>query len=200
MILNQVSRPAILIVTVSGLLAVLVFTLGTNSILASVENLQRVIQSSPIVSSIVLFFWSMVLFLTVLPLGTATILLAGALLGGWVGWVQFGSLVLASMVIYQTGFVSEATRKQGNLSHRPWVSRTVKRAEERGILVASVLRIVPIIPSAVCSLICVSTGVSLRKFLIATLAFGWVRPVFFAHVGGLTEFGDLLTRFSQNGG
>ena len=47
-----------------------------------------------------------------------------------------------------------------------------------------VLRLTPVIPSAAACLLAAGLGVDLRKFLAATAAVCWIRPLFFASVGG----------------
>jgi len=53
-----------------------------------------------------------------------------------------------------------------------------------GFLATVVLRLTPVIPSAAACLLAAGLGIGWSRFLLATVAVCWVRPLFFASVGG----------------
>jgi len=47
-----------------------------------------------------------------------------------------------------------------------------------------VLRLTPVIPSAAACLLAAGLAITLNKFILATIAVCWIRPLFFASIGG----------------
>lgn len=139
----------------------------------------------------VLMIWSFFVFLTVMPLGTATILLAGYFLGPVAGAAQFASLVLASLILYETGRERDPVRLERDLSAYPKLARYAGFARRQGFWFSVLMRLVPVVPSAAASLAAAFFSVSRRDFILATLLAGWVRPVGFAVLGSLGRFAPI---------
>lgn len=137
---------------------------------------------------LVLFCICFVLFLTVMPLGTVTIIIAGYFLGPLAGVAQYVALVAASMVLYELGRDSDPERLGRRLADFPAITRVAGLARRRGILFTVSMRLVPVVPSAVASLGASYFSVSRRDFLTGTLLAGWCRPVGFALLGTLGRF------------
>ena len=55
---------------------------------------------------------------------------------------------------------------------------------EEGFLATVVLRLTPVIPSAAACLLAAGLNIGLRRFIPATIAVCWIRPLFFASIGG----------------
>lgn len=147
------------------------------------DAVERAANSAAAWGAVVLFVWSFFLFLTVLPFGTATIVIAGALLGAWAGWVQFAALVFASLILFEVSGGGRQTAAMQWIEGRPRLIRILRGVASRGLLATAVLRLAPVVPSAVCSLAAAGFGISRSKFFIGTVALGWVRPVAFATLG-----------------
>ncbi len=56
--------------------------------------------------------------------------------------------------------------------------------QEEGFIATIVLRLTPVIPSAAACLLAAGLNISLGRFIPATIAVCWIRPLFFASVGG----------------
>ena len=56
--------------------------------------------------------------------------------------------------------------------------------EKEGFVATVVLRLTPVIPSAAACLLAAGLNISLARFIPATIAVCWIRPLFFASVGG----------------
>lgn len=138
-----------------------------------------------------LMIWSFFLFLTVLPLGTATIMLSGYFLGPISGVAQFVSLVLASLVLYETGRERDPGRLEHELAAYPKLARYAGLASRKGFWFSVLMRLLPVVPSAAASLASAFFSVSRRDFILATLLAGWVRPVGFAFLGSLGRFAPI---------
>ena len=147
------------------------------------DSIRRAALDSRTAGALFLFGWSFAIFLTVLPLGTATILIAGAALGAWAGSVQFAALVVASAVLFEVSGEQRQEDAVRFVKGRPRVFRIIEAFRTRGILATAVLRLAPVVPSAVCSLAAAGLGIGRWKFYIGTLMVGWVRPVIFAYMG-----------------
>ena len=167
------------------------FYWGVDGLFERALELRAEVRARPLISAAALFAWSFILFMTVLPLGTVTIITAGALLGPWVGWVQFLSLALSSQIIFETGDQGARLRSLKQVQKRRRLWAFVQTLRERGFAVTSVLRLAPVVPSAVCALACAGLGVTREKFIAGTLLAGWVRPVIFGLIGAATELDAL---------
>jgi len=138
-----------------------------------------------------LMICSFVVFLTVIPLGTAMVVLAGYLLGPVAGFAQFGSLLLASFILYQLGREADPAKLEHELASYPKLARFAAFARRQGFWFSVIIRITPVVPSAAASLAAAFFSVSRRDFMLATLLAGWVRPVGFAVLGSLGRFAPI---------
>ena len=136
----------------------------------------------------VVLVWSFCLFLTVLPFGTATILVAGYFLGPVAGISQYIALIAASIVLYEIGRDSDPKALERRLEKFPSLSRVAGLARRRGFAFSALLRIVPVVPSAVASLAASYFSVDRRSFILGTILAGWCRPLGFAFLGSLGRF------------
>jgi len=70
-----------------------------------------------------------------------------------------------------------------------WLAQTgLARVTDDEPLVASmVLRLTPVLPSAAASSVASFSGVPISAFFAATVLVGWVRPLFFASIGGAAK-------------
>lgn len=141
-----------------------------------------------LVAFAVLVMWSFLLFHTVLPLGTITILLAGYMLGPAAGLAQFVSLTASSIILFELGREADRHYVERQLAAFPNISRLVASARHRGVFFTVIMRLAPVVPTAVTSLSASYLGLSRRDFLSGTLLAGWVRPVVFAALGSLGRF------------
>ncbi len=66
--------------------------------------------------------------------------------------------------------------------------------QQEGFLATIVLRLTPVIPSAAACLLASGLAIGLRKFVLATIAVCWIRPLFFASIGGSLQ---VLTNLSD---
>ena len=69
---------------------------------------------------------------------------------------------------------------QQSLLSRP----IVKTLNQEGVVAAIVLRLTPVIPSAAACCIAAALKIPIGAFCLATVMVCWVRPLFFASVGG----------------
>ncbi|MEL6473951.1 MAG: hypothetical protein AAFQ21_07680 [Pseudomonadota bacterium] len=172
-----------LVVALTAVIGAAVYYFGVDDLVSWIEAVWVSSGSAAVVGAVVLFAWSVLLFLTVLPLGSVTIMLAGALLGAWAGWVQFVALILASQVLFETAEPTKRETWSAFYDGRPRLTAILTTLKTRGLATTIVLRLAPVIPSSVCTLSCVGLGVSREKFLLGTLLSGWVRPVILGLIG-----------------
>lgn len=139
----------------------------------------------PLLGLMLLFVWSLVLFLTVLPLGTITVLTAGFLFGPVAGLVQFAAVLVSSLILFEWSRARSALGGKSQLQAESLAERLADLARRRGLITSAVLRLLPVVPSAVATLTATLVGLSRRDFMLGTLLAGWVRPVAFAVLGSL---------------
>jgi uncharacterized membrane protein YdjX (TVP38/TMEM64 family) len=144
-----------------------------------------------LVGLLLVFVCSSLLFLTVLPLGTATILIAGYLLGPVAGLAQYFAVILTSVILFEVGRERDPEEIKRQLAAYPALSRLFETVGSRGLWVSCLLRLVPVVPSAVASLCASFIGLRRRDFILGTVLAGWVRPIGFACVGAFGHFSQV---------
>lgn len=145
--------------------------------------MQSLTVDTKIIIGLVLFIWSCVLFTTFVPLGTVTVLIGGYLLGVTAGFIQFGSLCVSSMFLYSIFDRTKHTHMIEDYTQNQRVLRLFSAVDGHPVVTVSLLRVIPVIPSAACVFISQIMRISFRDMMTATLVSGWIRPVFFAYVG-----------------
>jgi uncharacterized membrane protein YdjX (TVP38/TMEM64 family) len=135
------------------------------------------------------FVWFFVSQLVILPSGTLSILMTGALFGWWVGLLYYVAMFLSGQLLHLLARQDRGAARQALARALPeklrhgvlW--RLMERAERRGIATTVMLRLLPIAPSAICPLIVGSIGGASGRLAVGTLLSGWARPVSIALVG-----------------
>ena len=150
----------------------------------NVEVMSECIQSWPNgLTYALLFIWCFLLFLTVVPLGSFTILAAGFFLGPVAGIVQFLALCVSSYILH----IWTAPRNRQAVYERVIKNKSaltiVEKLRGRPVTTVCALRIVPVIPSCLCVLTCSAFAVPGRALLIGTILTGWIRPIVLAYIG-----------------
>ena len=146
-----------------------------------------------------LIIYSVVCLITqliVVPSGSMILIVAGFVLGPVLAAGIFSvAQVMALWPVYkvasvslQVGEKSWLHRFQASLLASP-AARALKK---EGIVAGIVLRLTPVIPSAAACCLAAALKIPLKAFAIATVLVCWVRPLFFASVGGaLLELSSL---------
>jgi len=182
------AKAGIVVFAISVLALLISGTIDPSAACRGVSTIHTIANGNPLLAYFILFGWSFGLFLTVMPLGTVTIILFGFLLGPAAGLVQFVALILSSMILYELGRGSDEETVNRRLEEYPALSRIGRVAAGHGKWATVILRLVPIVPSAVASLTASFFAISRWDFLIGTLVAGWVRPVAFAALGSLGHY------------
>ena len=126
--------------------------------------------------------------LLVIPSGSLILIAAGFIFSPLLAAGIFSiAQVLCSWPVYRIGkIISDKFPRRfellTNKFHFPpdW-DRLV---EKEGFVATVVLRLTPVIPSAAACLLAAGLNISLARFIPATIAVCWIRPLFFASVGG----------------
>jgi len=63
-------------------------------------------------------------------------------------------------------------------------ARLVELLKNEPFTLSAVLRLTPVIPAAIAAIVAATLKVGDTTFVLATLCVGWVRPLFFASIGG----------------
>lgn len=177
-----------LVVAVSALAFVVWERLSPIAFCEVLARFERISGEAPASGLLILFLWSLILFCTVLPLGTLTVLIGGYLLGPVAGIAQFGAVLVSSLILFEIGRETQSDRLARRLESYPALTRWVAAAEASGLWISIVLRLAPVVPSATAALAASFLQISRREFMLATLLAGWVRPVGFAVLGSLGRF------------
>jgi len=129
--------------------------------------------------------------LVAIPSGTVLLILSGTLLGWWMGLVFHIAMMAAAVPVF---LAARAHPQQALHLAERWLPKRFWQAHARGLLAGCqhhaalstmALRLLPIVPSAGCTLVVAALGGRLAGFMTGTLLAGWVRPVAFATLGQL---------------
>jgi len=125
--------------------------------------------------------------LLIVPSGSVLMLFGGFMLGA-----PAATLIFSIVQILTTGLLVWLGRKSGierlHQSLSRWsglVETTFKALDRVPLTLGIVLRLFPVLPSAVACLLSVVFTIPLRIFLFATFLVGWIRPLLFASAGAL---------------
>lgn len=126
--------------------------------------------------------------LLVIPSGSLMLIAAGFIFSPLLAAAIFSvAQVLCSWPVYKLGEVANSRfpNRFKLFSERFKFPQDWQHVvNQEGYLSTVVLRLTPVIPSAAACLIAATLGIGLRKFIPATIAVCWIRPLFFASVGG----------------
>jgi len=134
--------------------------------------------------------------LIIVPSGSLILIFAGFFLGPLVAASVFAIAQLAAawpvtrtaMLLIEAGNTSALDRLNQAIAS----TSGLRRLREDEFFAGIALRLTPVIPSAAACLLAAGLGFRLRTFLLATAAVCWVRPLFFASVGGaIGELSDI---------
>ena len=212
LLLAQRSRlPSLLLILLAAVSAVATgwvvllggFATVTEFVVDSVDYLLRVPQHQSVQTTWLLGFAALSLSLQLLIVPSGSLLLVGA---GFVFGV-FPSVVIYTLmqciaiwpIYWLCRFCLERNRwglqdKVNLLLEKSGVCR-VTRSEP--LISGMVLRLTPVLPSAAASSIASVAGIQMSVFFLATVLAGWVRPLFFASIGGaVKEFSGFASTLS----
>lgn len=134
-----------------------------------------------IIIAAVLFVWSCILFTTFAPLGSVTVIIAGVFLGIAAGIIQFASQIVSSIFLYKVMPETKESHRIESFTDNSRLISLFKKVEDHPIVFVSLLRLIPITPSAACIFVYKTMFIGFRDMVLGTLIAGWVRPVLLAY-------------------
>jgi uncharacterized membrane protein YdjX (TVP38/TMEM64 family) len=125
--------------------------------------------------------WALVANCLVVPAGTLSMIVGGALLGTVLPTLIWSvAQLITAPLLY-------ALTKRGvgpvPMLQNARVVQLMTLARANGFQVTALLRLLPIMPNAAATMIAATAGISLRTFLLGSVLTGWVRPAYFAGLG-----------------
>jgi len=126
--------------------------------------------------------------LLVIPSGSIMLMAAGFLFSPLVAAAIFSiAQVFATWPMYQFGqkwLLKFPDYLQRKLDRTPLPHNLLALIGKEGFSASVVLRLTPVVPSALACLLAAGFKISFNSFLLATCAVCWIRPLLFASVGG----------------
>lgn len=160
---------------ISVLLIAIYFWIGPQRFTGHLLDTVELAREHPITFILGLFIFWMALFMTAAPLGSVTAITAGYVFGPFFGLVQAAAQLLSSLLLYRL------LPKPENLLLEK--SRMLSFARGHPIAFVCLIRLIPILPSAVSVVAYRELDIAQRDMVIGTLSVGWIRPVSLAWVG-----------------
>lgn len=124
--------------------------------------------------------------LLVVPSGSILMIGGGFLLGSLPAALIYTALLPVTGII--VGKVTESSSLKNWVATLLYKSNKVTRIVEllnhEPFTLSAVLRLTPVIPAAIAAIVASTFKVPHSTFIFATLCVGWVRPLFFASIGG----------------
>lgn len=144
---------------------------------------------------------SFCLQLLIVPSGSLLLIGAGFVFGVVPSVLVYTAMqCLAIVPVYRLceySAVNDPLRLQHRLSVWLEKSGVARVADAEPLVSGMVLRLTPVLPSAAASGVAAVTGIPMVVFFLSTLLVGWVRPLFFASIGGaVSEFSGFATALS----
>lgn len=141
--------------------------------------------------------------LLVLPSGSMILIVSGFVFGPLVAAAIYSvAQILTSWPVYKVAELSMQSGARGLLYNfqQSLLSRPiVKTLNQDGVVAAIVLRLTLVVPSAVACCIAATLKIPIGAFVSATVLVCWVRPLFFASVGGALQELSLLKNTLEGG-
>lgn len=170
------------LLAISAIGTALILSIGGRELLvATLATLEQ----HPIAFACVFASWAVIANCLILPAGSLSLIAGGAVLGAPVPAAIWFAAQLASAPFIHRATSLERTATSAMIERYLGASpgQLLARAATDGIWATVVLRLTPILPSAPAALIAAAMGISLRSFMIGSIAAGWVRPLYFASIG-----------------
>jgi uncharacterized membrane protein YdjX (TVP38/TMEM64 family) len=156
---------------------------GAPALLGHIHQTLLMLQDRPVVVAVGFAVWALVANCLVLPAGSLSMIVGGAVLGPLVPAVTWtvAQLITAPLLymLIQRG-VSRIT-----VPPHPMAARLIRQAQANGLQATALLRLMPIMPNAPATMLAATIGIDLRTFLIGSVLTGWVRPAYFSGLGAL---------------
>jgi uncharacterized membrane protein YdjX (TVP38/TMEM64 family) len=169
---------AVLSVLASGLIMA---AGGGPAVLLMVRETLAALHERPVLIASLFAAWALVANCLVVPAGTLSMIVGGALLGTALPTLIWS---LAQLI---TAPLLYALTKRGvgtvPMLQTAQVAQLVALAQTNGLQTTALLRLLPIMPNAAATMIAATAGIELRTFFLGSLLTGWVRPAYFAGLG-----------------
>jgi len=137
---------------------------------------------------VVLCFVSLTLIsqFLVIPSGSILMIGGGFLLGSLPATIIYTALLPVSGIIVGQIYSSSSLKCWlGTLLFKHQKSyRIITLLKNEPFTLSTVLRLTPVVPAAIAAIAAYSLNIRPTTFIFATLCVGWVRPLFFASIGG----------------
>lgn len=144
---------------------------------------------------------SFILQLLIIPSGSLLLIGAGFVFGVLPSVAIFTvAQCLAIWPIYRIckhGLAVNSARVRRTVDTFLEKSRVSQIIGSEPLISGMVLRLTPVVPSAAATAVAAFSGINLSVFLTSTILVGWVRPLFFASIGGsVKEMSGFATALS----
>ncbi len=153
-------------------------------------------QLNPLPLLTVYFCVCLITQLIVIPSGSVILMVSGFILGPFVAAAVFSiAQIVATFPVFRAAQLLITRDKKGRFNsflEKYAVGKMAGAIQQEAVAAGAVLRLTPVIPSAAACCLAALLRLSLQSFFIATLLVCWIRPFFFASVGGaFKELGSL---------
>jgi len=127
--------------------------------------------------------------LLVVPSGSILLIGGGFLLGTIPAALIYTALLpITGVIAAEIAASSSLTKWVESLLYKSnKASRIARLLKHEPFTLSAVLRLTPVIPAAIAAIVATTLKVSHTTFIFATLCVGWIRPLFFASIGGAAQ-------------
>lgn len=132
----------------------------------------------------------------VIPSGSILMIGGGFLLGSLPAALIYTALLPITGIIIGLITASSSLNQWVDTLLRKYskAAKIIELLKNEPFTLSAVLRLTPVIPAAIAAIVASTLKVRHTTFICATLCVGWIRPLFFASIGGaaqsLTQFQD----------
>jgi len=125
----------------------------------------------------------------VIPSGSILMIGGGFVLGSLPAAFIYTALLPLTGIIVSEVTASSSLKKwaQTLLLKHAKAAKIIELLKNEPFTLSAVLRLTPVVPAAIAAIIAATMSIKHTTFIVATLAVGWVRPLFFASIGGAVQ-------------
>ena len=154
---------------------------GGPALLLLAREMLAALTDRPALVAVAFAAWALVANCLVVPAGTLSMIVGGALLGTVLPTLIWSiAQLLTAPLLYaltKRGFGALTLHRYAD------VAPLASQAQANGLQATALLRLLPIMPNAAATMIAATVGIDLRTFLLGSVLTGWVRPAYFAGLG-----------------
>ena len=162
-------RLGLLIAALSAAVFIFWISVLNPDICLEIERARHWLSDNALKAHLIFFAWCFVLSLTIIPLGSTTVMVGGALLGPAAGLDLYLGCIFASIILFETGRDQDPSALYERIKGYPRLTKLAGFCRDRGLSFTLLTRVLPVLPNAMAALAACYFHLSRWQFYLGTL-------------------------------